>query len=89
MLQKVQHSLTEFAARMGRWFISWAIVIGGCVLLGWITIQHRVPSEAEWLLIGLLSVLAGMLGMVAAIAWELTHVEVLMRFVRSRRQKPH
>ncbi len=86
-MRQVGHFFAELFGKMLRWLLGWAIVIGGLVTLGFSLKSHQLPTAPEWTLIVLITIIAGMLGMVSALAWELTHIGAVVHFVRSRAQR--
>jgi hypothetical protein len=87
----LMHRITSFIRdiffRMLRAFLIWGI-IAGVASFGFIYLTSRhAPIIAEWVLIGVVTITAALLGTVSALAWELTHIPHILRLARGQHSK--
>lgn len=85
------HRITAFfrdlILKMVRAFFIWGI-IAGLASVGFVFITSRhAPILAEWVLISLVTVITALLGLVSALAWELTHIPHIIRLARGQHGK--
>ena len=76
------HSIGQMFGRMLRALVLWAVIVGGLATGGFSLSAHRLPTNNEWVLIGLLTLAAGAVGVLATLVWELSHLGQISRAVR-------
>jgi len=87
-MRQVGKFIRAIVGRMLRALLIWAVVVGG-ITVSIITLsEHKSPNVAEWFLIGMVTVLAGALGMALTLAWELTHIPHILRHVNGLPHQP-
>ncbi len=85
-MQKVTHIIGIIIGRMFRALIAWGLIIGG-IATGWFSLtSHRMPRNSEWGLIIGIAIVAGLLGMMSALVWELSHLGTISRALRHRHE---
>ena len=83
----IMHGIGDAIAKMVRALLVWGVVAGAAGI-GWVALQsHRAPVTAEWVLIGVLALIAGLLGAMSMLAWELSHIGQISRAVRSAQSR--
>jgi hypothetical protein len=81
----------DLFVKMLRALLIWG-AIAGAASTGFVFVTSRhAPLTAEWVLIGLVTVIAALLGMVSALTWEMTHIPQILRLARghhSQQEEP-
>jgi hypothetical protein len=79
----VFRSIGAIIMRMFRSLLFWAVIAGGGAI-GWVALaSHQMPNITEWGLVATVAIIAGLLGAVSTLAWELTHIKQLTQAVRA------
>ena len=81
-MQKIRQTIGAVFGRMFRALFMWGIAIGA-VATGWFSYSaHHFPRAGEWGLIIGLTIAAGLLGAMATLVWELSHLGTISRAIR-------
>ncbi len=81
-MQKIGQTIGTVFSRMFRNLIIVGLVVGA-IGTAWFSITaHRLPLASEWGLVGGLTLVAGLLGAMATLVWELSHIGQISRAVR-------
>jgi hypothetical protein len=87
-MQKVTHTIGTVFGRMFRALLIWGIVVGA-IATGWFSLTaHRLPHTGEWGLVGGIAIIAGLLGMMSTLVWELSHLGTISRHLRHVNEAP-
>jgi hypothetical protein len=81
-VQKVTHTIGIVFGRMFRALIAWGLIIGGVATAWFSYSSHHLPRNGEWGLIITIAIVAGLLGMMSTLVWELSHLGTISRAIR-------
>ncbi len=88
-MQAITHTIGTVLGRMVKALFVWGIIVGA-VATGWFSLNaHRLPAAGEWGLVITIAVIAGLLGMMATLVWELSHLGYISRKIRERQEQRH
>lgn len=87
-MQKITHSIGIVFGRMMRALLIWGIIVGA-IATGWFSLTaHHLPRAGEWGLVAAIAVIAGLLGMMSTLVWELSHLGTISRHLRRINEAP-
>jgi hypothetical protein len=81
-MQKVTHTIGVVFGRMMRALLMWGIIVGA-LATGWFSLTaRRLPTASEWGLVAGIAIVAGLLGTMSTLVWELSHLGTISRHLR-------